>query len=189
MKKLEKILMWFIGIILAIFIFNYLDAKCNSKDQYSKIAISKHPKEISNIKPFAQVEPTKQDVNNVIYINKYLIDSVFIFDTIRIKEYITKYLTKNVFLDTAFNNDSIFLSVLDSVYMNTISYRKYNLELRNKTVIKQPKQNNYYITVGSQLHQEINVSFGLKYRHKNNMFGANYSTNKVLSLEYSYRLR
>lgn len=183
MKKYEKICTWFVGVILAILIFNYLDCKCSAPKEIVKIDTIYKTEYKENLIIDTSFVPKWITVKEKIYIS----DTVYRIDTII--KYVTNHLTKNVYKDTILNDTSGLIIITDTIYKNLIKYRKSDISLYNKTVIKQPKNNALFIGFGSQLNQKVNMSFGLKYKHKKNMFGANYSTNNIISFEYYYLLK
>lgn len=183
MNKYEKLIIGIAIISIFVFLSKYLDLKCSNPNFKTKIDTIAKVQYKERLKIDTLIIPKW----NIVKQNIYISDTIYRIDTIT--KIVTKYLTKNVYKDTILNDTNGLIVLTDTIYKNKIKDRKTQINLYKKTKIIQPRINHFFITCGSQLHQEMNVSFGLKYSHKKNMFGANYSTNKIISLEYSYRLR
>ena len=118
-------------------------------------------------------------------------DSTGVIDSMAIADVVFEdYFSKNFYKDTLIN-DSLMLFVLnDTVSMNRVISRDWEMNrvfptvIIDNTVYKTPRG----LYVGGSLSTDAALGLGASYVHNNSMFTGEYTTNKEIVVGYKHRI-
>ena len=173
-------------LILILIIFGLMISfkTCNKTEYITEIDTIEIVKYKDSFRIDTIVIPEYQIINKYITITDT--DTIYLFDTI--KETIFKYHAKNVYIDTIFNSDSVFLVVSDTINKNLIKHRKTQIWLYNKTKFEVEKNR---LFIGSQITLKENpvINLNLSFQKKKNVYSIGYDTDKNLMFGYKYMIK
>lgn len=149
-----------------------------------------------NIKPVVVIPKKDNELLNLlknlkeknVLLNDSLIslhDLKPIIDTVYV--YIDNYLTKKIYSDTIFNNDTAFLVVNDVIYRNNIDSRSTVLKTYNTTKTIIQDKNGFFIGASYAPFTQ-NYLIGVDYKFKKFNFGIDLN-NEDIFLTVKYRLK